>query len=392
MTQPLPPCFALSNGRSESRDFCIHASVLDAMMRLLPWLFLFALLWAIAPAHAERDIVYAARYYTPPGSHRTSHFHLYRINPDGTGRTQLTYGNEDDTDPHWSPDGRRIVFLRGEATVCVANANGRDLQNLVAFDANNYVTDLRWLPDGRSITFIHDHETQDQDESALWLLDVTTRRVHHWANVSDYAVSSDGHFLFLNGLKGEKIVDRRTRHSQTLSPPVESAAWLNGDTLVGIISKPSDTVVKMTILNVTRRTRRNVVCRWPHSHTDLFSNSIDAGGRTLEPYSRSSHFIVYVQDVGDSGTRPANDYWFADTRTGRMTEITNGQCLVWSPQGSRYCTAFMRDMTNYGPIIDGYQKSLYTSPLVVGSLQTRKEREIVAGLVWVTGADWRKRQ
>jgi len=51
------------------------------------WLALFALcIFSAVSAHADRDILYAARYYAPPGSHRTSHFHLYRINPDGTGK------------------------------------------------------------------------------------------------------------------------------------------------------------------------------------------------------------------------------------------------------------------------------------------------------------------
>ena len=76
-------------------------------MSLLCRLFLLTLLLGAVTCHADRDIVYAARYYTPPGSHRTSHFHLYRMNPDGTGRRQLTFGSKDDTAPRWSPDGRR---------------------------------------------------------------------------------------------------------------------------------------------------------------------------------------------------------------------------------------------------------------------------------------------
>jgi len=80
-------------------------------------------------AQADRDIVYAARYYAPPGSHRTSHFHLYRINPDGTGRTQLTFGAGDEERPHWSADGLRVRFVEDTEspwlqTLCEVNANG----------------------------------------------------------------------------------------------------------------------------------------------------------------------------------------------------------------------------------------------------------------------------
>lgn len=60
--------------------------------------------------YADRDIVYAARCYAPPGSHQTSRFHLYRINPDGTGQTQLTFGPDEEC-PHWSADGKQITFV-----------------------------------------------------------------------------------------------------------------------------------------------------------------------------------------------------------------------------------------------------------------------------------------
>ena len=90
------------------------------------WLLL--LLGLCGAAHADRDIVYAARYYAPPGSHRTSHFHLYRINPDGTGKTQLTRGETDESTPHWTADGK-ITFIAYQATgstatLCRIDADG----------------------------------------------------------------------------------------------------------------------------------------------------------------------------------------------------------------------------------------------------------------------------
>lgn len=96
------------------------------------WLVLLDLcLPGVAPVRADHDIVYAARYYTPPGSHRTSHFHLYRINPNGTGKTQLTFGRGDEQQPKWSADGRHVTFIEitGQSpswsqTVCEINANG----------------------------------------------------------------------------------------------------------------------------------------------------------------------------------------------------------------------------------------------------------------------------
>ena len=92
------------------------------------WLLL-VLLGLCGAAHADRDIVYSARYYTPPGSHRTSHFHIYRINPDGTGRMQLTFGSADEEMPTWTPDGEHITFLENTQTpkpllLCEMDSNG----------------------------------------------------------------------------------------------------------------------------------------------------------------------------------------------------------------------------------------------------------------------------
>ena len=91
------------------------------------WLVLL-LLGLSGAAHADRDIVYAARYYAPPGSHRTSHFHIYRINPDGTGKTQLTFGPNEQY-PHWSADGKQITFAAYQAVapftvLCRIDADG----------------------------------------------------------------------------------------------------------------------------------------------------------------------------------------------------------------------------------------------------------------------------
>ncbi len=79
-------------------------------------------------ASADRDIVYSARYYAPPGSRQTSHFHIYRINPDGTGKTQLTFGAYDEEVPQWTDGGRHVTFLSYDGTasvkLCQINADG----------------------------------------------------------------------------------------------------------------------------------------------------------------------------------------------------------------------------------------------------------------------------
>ena len=54
---------------------------------------------------------------------------IYTINPDGSGKRQLTHNNTDDIDPAYSPDGKRIVYAgedgpKGDLEIYTINARG----------------------------------------------------------------------------------------------------------------------------------------------------------------------------------------------------------------------------------------------------------------------------
>jgi hypothetical protein len=54
---------------------------------------------------------------------------IYTINPDGSGKTQLTNNNTDDLDPSYSPDGKKIVYAgqdgpKGDLEIYTINARG----------------------------------------------------------------------------------------------------------------------------------------------------------------------------------------------------------------------------------------------------------------------------
>src|SRR4051812_14737900 len=36
--------------------------------------------------------------------------HIYKVNADGTGQVQLTFGDRGESSPRWSPDGGSIAF------------------------------------------------------------------------------------------------------------------------------------------------------------------------------------------------------------------------------------------------------------------------------------------
>jgi Tol biopolymer transport system component len=106
---------------------------------------------------------------------------LYVMNPDGTGIRRLS-SEAVDTDPAWSPDGRRIAFVGGlsnaQAGIYLMNADGAAVQRIT--DGGSLVdgSDLgpAWSPDGSKIAFAR----EGREEGA------------ETGNADIYTVSPDG--------------------------------------------------------------------------------------------------------------------------------------------------------------------------------------------------------
>lgn len=98
----------------------------------------------------------AARAYVrgPQGtlvftSDRSGPSQIYSIRADGSRLGQLTRGRAGDQAPLFSPDGRRIVFLRKESQLWVMNADGSGQRKLASSGAAP-----SWSPDSRRVAFI----------------------------------------------------------------------------------------------------------------------------------------------------------------------------------------------------------------------------------------------
>ena len=88
----------------------------------------------------------------PPGVGERSE--ILVINADGTGQRRLTPAGADDSEPVWSPVAPRIAFSRVEtigasAGVYVARADGSGAQRLA-----RHANSPSWSPDGRKIAFL----------------------------------------------------------------------------------------------------------------------------------------------------------------------------------------------------------------------------------------------
>ncbi|ELS51245.1 amidohydrolase family protein [Streptomyces viridochromogenes] len=104
-------------------------------------------------------------------AYRDGGFHLWILRPDGTGLRQLTDGPWDDRGPAWSPDGTRIAFAseRGGDTVtgapyrvwvvdvrtgALTRLTGRPGQQGPGQDTDWEDSDPTWSPDGERVLFV----------------------------------------------------------------------------------------------------------------------------------------------------------------------------------------------------------------------------------------------
>ena len=83
--------------------------------------------------------------------------HIYRINADGTGQVQLTFGERGESSPRWSPDGKSIAFTtRRDADtnnqIYLLSVEGGEARRLTTHPTAP--GSLTWAPDGKSIYFV----------------------------------------------------------------------------------------------------------------------------------------------------------------------------------------------------------------------------------------------
>jgi len=123
---------------------------------------------------------------------------VYTVNGDGSGLHRLTDGAEDNYSPAWSPDGRRLAYVRNlpsqryyfVSAIYVMNADGSGKERLTRTGVLG--NQPAWSPDGRKLAFSGAREIgQEIAKEGIYVINpapdsVATRVTAIGCNVPEY--------------------------------------------------------------------------------------------------------------------------------------------------------------------------------------------------------------
>jgi dipeptidyl aminopeptidase/acylaminoacyl peptidase len=116
--------------------------------------------------------------------------HVFRIGADGQRMMQLTHGDNGETSPRWSPDGKTIAFLarRGsdteETQIYLMSVEGGEGRRLSRHGTS--VSGISWAPGGDAIYFVAPEPKTDEEKQKeklkddVFAFDENYKHVHLW--------------------------------------------------------------------------------------------------------------------------------------------------------------------------------------------------------------------
>ena len=150
-----------------NRKHCV--AIIFICVVLLDNLFLQVKVWAGAPERPQ--IAFPRRV-------NGQHWKIHLMDIDGENVRQLTKGIVQDSDPSWSPDGKRIAFWsdRGNGGIYVMDADGGNLHRLSDPDSLSSNHEPSWSPNGQRIAFVGYQDDMNQN-AEIYVIDVNGKNL-----------------------------------------------------------------------------------------------------------------------------------------------------------------------------------------------------------------------
>ncbi len=136
-------------------------------------------LWAmgrigsVAPSPDGKQIAYAVTYYSVPQNKSNSE--LFVMNADGSANTQITHSALRENQPAWIKGGQKLAYLStesGSSQVWEMNPDGSGKQQLTNYDGD--IEGFSFSPDGKKLLFIAQVKTVQSTKDKYPDLDKTT--------------------------------------------------------------------------------------------------------------------------------------------------------------------------------------------------------------------------
>jgi hypothetical protein len=339
---------------------------------------------------SSRPIVYSARYYLAPGSRGTSHFHLYRINPDGTGREQITFGNQDDINPVWSPDGRRIAFERADEfdsdnhELSILNVATGHVHPLIPFKPGDFRPVYFWAADPVRLFFPgYDGPREKIFLAPSWKTSEAevSYKICKSPNGQWRARIEDPPYLTIQARQGKywKTLFSKSGHWA-------NCTWVGTNKLVvmSLLAPPPGHNYNQA-LAVFTVAGSGPIAVVNHSLDNDYDIDNDF------PIPRHPNDLVLETSELNSTEGGMADFRDYSIATGAMRALANkSEFISFSPDGKEFVTAPGTVPPPFSFWHDGPVKLVWAGPMYVVDTARGTKKRLTPLTTWVYSADWRK--